>query len=116
MIRKWSFAVCSELSFAAAGVSPYCVFARTVHQFCPNNTIFFPTGGAAAPPAPPPRTLMHASVLISVSCLGPSLSHVLLNMGVGYLNYIKKKMGSLIVPPRTVTKQTYIVTGKEYQV
>ena len=25
-------------------------------------------------------------------------------------------MGSLIVPPRTVTKQTYIVTGKEYQV
>ena len=58
MIRKWSFAVCCELSFAAAGVSPYCVFARTVHQFCPNNTSFFPTGGAAAPPAPPPRTLM----------------------------------------------------------
>ena len=58
MIRKWSFAVCCELSFAAAGVSPYCVFARTVHQFCRNNTILFPTGGAAAPPVPPPRTLM----------------------------------------------------------
>ena len=28
----------------------YCVFAWTVHQFWPNNTIFFPTGGAAAPP------------------------------------------------------------------
>ena len=58
----------------------------------------------------------HASVLISVSCLGPGLSHVLLNMGVGYLNYIRKKWVSLIVPPRTVTKQTYTVTGKEYQV
>ena len=55
MIRKWSFAVCCELSFAAAGVSPYCVFARMVHQFCPNNTIFSRQGGAAAPP---PRTLM----------------------------------------------------------
>ena len=54
MIRKWSFAVCCELSFAAAGVSPYCVFARTVHQFCQNNTSFFPTGGAAAPQPPRP--------------------------------------------------------------
>ena len=29
---------------------------------------------------------------------------------------LKKKLGSLIVPPRTVTKQAYIVTDKEYQV
>ena len=36
----------------------------------------------------------HASVLISLPCLGPGLSHVLLNMGVGYLNYIRKKMGN----------------------
>ena len=44
-------------------------------------------------------------------------SGVLLNMGVGYLNYIrKKKCVSLSVPQRTVTKQTYIVTVKEYQV
>ena len=42
----------------------YCVFARTVHQFFPNNMkFFFPTGGATAPPAPPPRTLMHASCM-----------------------------------------------------
>ena len=36
------------------------VFALTVHPFCPNNSIFFPTGGATggggaacAPPPPP---------------------------------------------------------------
>ena len=36
----------------------YChsVFTRTVHQFCPNNTIFFPTGGGLQ--SPQPRTLM----------------------------------------------------------
>ena len=39
----------------------------------------------------------HASVLISVSCLGLGLSHVLLNMGVGYLNYIRKKMGTVFI-------------------
>ena len=28
---------------------------RMVHQFCPNNTIFFlPGGGGVAPPLPPP--------------------------------------------------------------
>ena len=38
--------------FAAAGVSPYCVFAQMVHQFCPNNTIFSRQGGLQ-PPQPP---------------------------------------------------------------
>ena len=42
----------------------FTVFARTVHQFCPNNTIFFRQGGLQRPQAPPPRTPMNFTLQV----------------------------------------------------